>query len=68
MSKEYMVLIVDVPDDASEAELEGTQARVWMRFTEQPRGDLLQGLAEENPGQRVYCLMGASTWWTSEPK
>lgn len=68
MSKEYMVLIVDVPGDASEAELEGAQARVWMRFTEKPRDDLLLGLAEENPGQRVYCLLGASTWWSSELK
>lgn len=22
--------------------------------------------AEENPGQRVYCLLGASTWWSRE--
>ena len=59
MSQEYMVVIVTPNDDSS---VDGASAEVLMRFTEPPGDDFLQRLAESRPGERVFCLMGASTW------
>ena len=64
MSREYIALIVDAPDDASEAELEGSKVEIFMRFTEHPGDAFLQRLAASYPGKRVYCLMGASSWYS----
>lgn len=61
MSMEYMVLIVDAPDDN---DVDGASAEVFMRFTERPDDDFLGRLARENPNKRVYCLSGASSWWS----
>lgn len=60
MSWEYMVLFVDEPEN--EHSIDDMPARVFMRFTEAPSDDFLQRLAVSNPGKRVYCLLGASTW------
>ena len=43
-------------------DIEDQAARVFMRFTEPPSDDFLNRLAIANPGKRVYCLTGASSW------
>ena len=63
MSKEYMVLLVDEPEDG---DVEDQPAEVYMRFTEEPASDYLERIAHSHPGKRVYCLMGASTWYLEE--
>lgn len=65
MSREYMVLLVDEPEDG---DVDDMAARVYMRFTEEPRAQYLEGLAAYYPGKRVYCLMGASTWYFNDGK
>lgn len=60
-----MVILVTPRDTYGEG-IEGAQAEVWMRFTEKPPADLLRRLARENPGKRVYCLLGASTWFEAD--
>lgn len=66
MSREYMVLLVEPLEVCpGVATVEGAQAEVFMRFTEEPDSDFLHRLAGENPGKRVYCLLGASTWHSS---
>lgn len=59
MSREYLVLLVE-PD--ANGSIDGQPAEVFMRFTEQPESNFLGRIATSNPGKRVYCLMGASTW------
>lgn len=59
MSREYLVLLVK-PDE--HGEVDGQPAEVFMRFTEQPSDDFLGRIATSNPGKRVCCLIGASTW------
>lgn len=59
MSREYLVLIMPEPEDG---DIEDAEARVYMRFTEEPSEDYLHRLAWQYPGQRVYSLLGASTW------
>ena len=63
MSREYMVLFVE-PNAIGG--IDGQSAEVFMRFTEEPEAEFLQRLAESRPGERVYCLMGASTWHEEE--
>lgn len=55
-----MVLIVDEPPEFSD--IADMPAKVFMRFTEEPGDEFLSLIAKENPGKRVYCLLGASTW------
>lgn len=45
-----------------EDDIDGQSAKVFMRFTEEPDESFLKRLAIANPGKRVYCLSGASTW------
>lgn len=59
MSRECMVVIVQPNRNGTVA---GASAEVFDRFTEEPDADFLSRLAESRPGERVYCLMGASTW------
>ena len=59
MSREYMVIFVEPNENG---QIDGQPAEVFMRFTEEPDAGFLQRLAESRPGERVYCLMGASTW------
>lgn len=96
MSKEYLVLFVDDPDQKScrycsngmrtglpgnacencmntgleypngTGNIDDQPAHVFMRFTEQPNDEFLSRLARANPGRRVYCLMGASTWYSAQ--
>ncbi len=63
MSKEYMVLLVDEPEN--EHNVDGQPATVFMRFTEHPGNDFMYRLAAYNPGKRLYCLIGASTWFSA---
>lgn len=63
MSREYMVLLVDEP--ANEHNIDGQAAQVFMRFTEQPDEEFLGRVSQANPGKRVYCLLGASTWFNA---
>lgn len=63
MSREFMVLIVPEPSEDS-IDVNDLTARVFMRFTERPSEDFLGRLADENPGHRVYCLLGASSWYS----
>lgn len=65
MSQEYMVLLVDKPDESTNS-IDDQPAKVFMRFTEKPSDDFLAQLARENPMSRVYCLLGASTWHEAE--
>ena len=65
MSKEIIVLLVDDPGD--QQDIDDAAAKVFMRFTEPPEEDFLQRLAQANPGKRVYCLTGASTWHSFNP-
>ena len=65
MSKEFMVLIVPEPDEMSD--VDHSSARIFMRFTERPSDDFLRQLADGHPGQRVYCLTGASSWYSAQP-
>jgi hypothetical protein len=60
MSKEYIVLLVDEPEN--EHSIDGQSAQVFMRFYEPPPEDYLQSLSRLHPGKRVYSLMGASMW------
>lgn len=60
MSREYMVLIADEPP--CDRCIEYLHAKVFMTFTERPDDDFLGRIAAQNPGKRVYCLLGASTW------
>lgn len=60
MSRECIVVIVQ-PDERGN--VDGAPAEVFMRFTEEPDADFLQRIATSQPGKRVYCLMGASTWY-----
>jgi len=60
MSREYMVVIVQPNQDST---VDGASAEVFDRFTEAPDADFLERLAESRPSERVYCLMGASTWY-----
>ena len=62
MSRSYMVLFVSPDQDGS---VDGMEAEVFMRFTEPPTDEFLKRLADEQPGVRVYSLMGASTWHES---
>lgn len=64
MSREYIVLMVDIKDEES-GDIDGAYAKVFMRFTEEPDGPFLQRLAESYPGKRIYSLMGASSWYYS---
>ena len=64
MSREYMVLIVPEPSELM-IDLDDSPARIFMRFTEQPSDDFLGRIADENPGHRIYCLMGASSWYSA---
>lgn len=66
MSREYLVLIVEVPDD--NRDINGLPAEIFMRFTEEPTSDFLERLAQMNEGKRVYSLLGASTWHEKESK
>jgi len=66
MSKEYLVLFVDEP--GSWRDVDGQKAEVFMRFTEEPTEDFLSQLARQNRGRRVYCLMGASSWFSADGK
>ena len=59
MSKECMVIFVTPNENGT---IDGASAEVFDRFTEEPDADFLSRLAESRPGERVYCLMGASTW------
>ena len=61
MSRDYMVLIVPEPTEET-IDIEDLPARVFMRFTEPPPDEFLQRLSAANPGHRVYCLLGASSW------
>ena len=63
MSREFMVLIVPEPSELM-IDVEDSPARIFMRFTEPPSDDFLRQLADGNPGHRVYCLMGASSWYS----
>jgi hypothetical protein len=63
MSREYLVLIVDEPPEFRD--IDDMPARVFMRFTEQPDDEFLGRISAENRGKRVYCLLGASTWWVT---
>ncbi len=58
MSRDYVVIVVNTTDD----DIDGVQGRVVTRFTEHPGDDYLFRLAQEQPGRKVYCLSGASTW------
>lgn len=64
MSREYVVLIVDEPPE--DRDVEDMPARIFMRFTQEPAEDYLLRLAKGHPGKRVYCLMGASSWYAVE--
>ena len=64
MSREFMVLIVPEPSEDA-IDLDDSPARIFMRFTEPPSDDFLGRLADGNPGHRVYCLMGASSWFSA---
>lgn len=59
MSREYLVLFVKANHLG---QIDGQPAEVFMRFTEQPTSQFLDDLATSRPGERVYCLMGGSTW------
>jgi len=61
MSQEYMVLIVDV--GGKDRNIDDAPAKVFMRFTEEPTTEFLEAIAKENPGKRVYSLLGASSWY-----
>ena len=63
MSREFMVLIVPEPSELM-IDVEDSPARIFMRFTEPPSDDFLSRRADGNPGHRVYCLMGASSWYS----
>lgn len=65
MSREYMVLFAKPDENGS---IDGMEAEVFMRFTEEPSTDFLGRLAKERPGTRVYCLLGASAWHETEPE
>lgn len=65
MSREYMVLIVDEPTDRYD--VDDMPAKVFMRFTEQPTDNFMNRIARDNPGKRVYCLLGASSWYGGKP-
>lgn len=60
MSRCYMVVRV-TPDE--NGEVDGQPAEVFMRFTEEPSDEFLSRLANEQPSKRVYCLLGASTYY-----
>lgn len=64
MSKDVVVMLVDDPGE-DEYNIDGQSAEVWMRFYEPCTDDLLNRLAKENPGKRVYQLSGASTWYSA---
>lgn len=64
MSAEYVVMLVDEPGE--EEDIEGCAAQVFMRFTQEPTPEFLAKVAKSNPGKRVYCLMGASTWYAGD--
>lgn len=67
MSQEYLVLLVEPTEVCpGVSTIEGAKAEVFMRFTEAPGESFLSQLAYENPGKRVYCLMGASTWYSRD--
>lgn len=62
MSQEYMVLLVKKPRDDT-LSIDDQPAQVFMRFTEKPDDEYLTSLAKFHSDCRVYCLLGASTWY-----
>lgn len=63
MSAEYIILLVDEPESETNS-IDGQAAKVFMRFYEPPTPEYLKTVARENPGKRVYSLLGASTWYS----